>query len=126
MYVRMVCDILGWMNRLGNPRISTVELNKTSNSMFVNVTWPPPEYLGGLNMGDIYYQLTTSDHSINTADTYSLLSYDKSTLYARNVIIAVHYSGSMANTLYIPHKVSVMKHRIHLKCAAVGEQRTSS
>ena len=122
----MVCDILGWMNRPGSPRISTVELNKTSNSMFVNITWPPPEYLGGLNTDDIYYQLTTSEHSINTTDTYSLLSYDKSRLYAKNVIIAVHYNGSTAITLYIPHKVSVMKHSIHLKCAAVGEQKTSS
>ena len=119
--------IVGWSNPLGKPQLDAVELNETSNyivSVLVNVSWSPPKYLGGLNTSDIYYQLTTNGHSINTTDTYSLLLCERLRIEPKylDITIAIHYNRSTANTSYIPHKMLVKQQYNNLICSAVGEQ----
>ena len=122
----MICDIIGWSNPPGKPTVKVGELNESNDdvSVLVNVTWSPPQYLGGLKSTDIYYQLTTIDYDIITTDTYSLLFYNKLYLPIKkslDVSVAVHYNGSTTDSLYIPNNILVMKRYDHLLCEAVGK-----
>ena len=121
------CIFVGWSNPPGKPTLKVVELNESKSyvSVLVNVTWSPPQYLGGLNTISIYYQLTTIDYDINTTNPYSLLFYDQLYLNIKkslDVSVTLHYNGSTTDSLYIPSNMLVMKRYDHLLCNAVGEQ----
>ena len=125
----MICDIVGWINPPGTPTLKVANLSEDliydDISVYVNITWSPPQYLGGLNASDIYYRLQATDYDINTTDTHSVLFYDDLNLSiykkALDVSIAVHYNGSTNDTLYIPSNVIVKKQYDNLLCDAVGE-----
>ena len=134
----MICDISGWSNPPGNPTLNVTELNETdvfcnrhisikyfSTSVNVKVTWSPPQYLGGLQTSDIYYQLNTNGHDINTTDNYSLLFYGKINFNTNkkilDVSVTLHYNGSTVDTLYTPSNVLVKKTYGNLLCNAIGE-----
>ena len=137
MYIYMICDISGWSNPPENPTLNITELNETvvfcdhpsmkyfSTSVNVKVTWSPPHYLGGLHTSDIYYQLNTNGHDINTTDNYSLLFYDKINFHSSKKIldisVIVHYNGSTVDTLYTPSNVLVKKTYGNLLCNVIGE-----
>ena len=133
--------IVGWINPsgrlilkvailsedIGYDRDDPSEIYYAVTTVDVNITWSPPQYLGGLNASDIYYQLHATDYDIkNTTDTHYVLLYDDLNLYtnqkALDVSIAVHYNGSTNDTLYIPSNIIVKKQYDNLLCDAVGEQ----
>ena len=126
----MICDIIGWISPPGRPTLKVANLSEDLMndliSVHVNITWSAPQYFGGLNASDIYYQLHATGYDINTTDTYSVLFYDDVTLSidkkALDVSIAVHYNGSTTDTLYIPNNIVVKKQYDNLLCNAVGEQ----
>ena len=126
----IICDIVGWSNPPGKPTFNVVELTENTSttyyyaSIHVNITWSTPQYLGGLNANDIYYQLNTMDHNINTTDPYSVLSYDELSLIDKSpldITVEVHYNGSTTNTLYIPSNIQVTRQSDNLLCDAVGK-----
>ena len=140
----MICIIVGWSNRPREPRLKVAELNENILSLYdnifdrsviyyagvtmhVNITWSPPQYLGGLDASDIYYQLhATGYDDINTTNTYSVLFYEvnfSTNKKALNVSIAIHYNGSTTDALYIPSNVIEKKQYDNLLCDAVGEQK---
>ena len=136
----MICVIAGWSNQPGKPTLNVAKLSENiiydvfdpssiyyaDTSLHVNVTWSAPQYLGGLNASDIYYQLHATGYEINTTETYSVLFYDEVNLSidktALDVSIAVHYNGSTTDTLYIPTNIIEKKQYNNLLCDAVGEQ----
>ena len=94
-------------------------------SAHVNITWSPPQYLGGLDASDIYYQLHATDYDINTTNTYAVLLYDEVDLSidkkALDLSIMIHYNGSKIDTLYIPSNIIEKKRYDNLLCDAIGE-----
>ena len=135
----MICIIAGWSNQPRKPTLNIAELRENiidifdhseiyyaDTSLHVNITWSAPQYFGGLNTSDIYYQLHATGYDINTTDTYFVLFYDDVHLSidkkALDVSIAVHYNGSTTDTLYIPNNIVVKKQYDNLLCDAVGEQ----
>ena len=125
----MICDIVGWISPPGIPTLKVVNSSEDrvgDISVHLNISWSPPQYLGGLNASDIYYQLSATDYdNINTTDTHSVLFYDELILgenkKALDISIAVHYNGSSADTLYIPSNIIVTRQYDNLLCDAVGE-----
>ena len=129
----MICDIVGWVNPPGIPTLKVVDLSEDrigDISAHLNISWSPPQYLGGLNASDIYYQLYATDYNISTTDTHSVLFYDRLNLSfdkkVLDVSIAVHYNGTTADTLYIPNNIIVKRQYKHLLCDAVGERMTNT
>ena len=118
------------MSPPGRPMLKVVNLSEDLTyyliSVNVNITWSPPQYFGGLNASDIYYQLHATGYDINTTETYSVLFYDEVNFSVRkkslDVSIAVHYNGSTTDTLYIPTNIIQKKRYDNLLCDAVGEQ----
>ena len=131
-HMYMICNVAGWSNSPGKPTVKVANLTEhaTDVSMLANVTWSPPQYLGGLNASDIYYQLKINDYDINTTDTYSLLSYDGLRLRSHrkvlDITLTVHYNGSAVDALYIPNNMLAKKRYNHLLCETVGEQTANS
>ena len=130
----MIC--VGWSNPPGELMLNITKLKEhlrhdhheevtyASSSVNVIISWSPPQYLGGLNTSDIYYQLRINGDSTITTDTYSFKSYDnvnfnydKKTL---NIRVTVHYNGSTNNHLYIPSSILVKEYD-NLLCDALGE-----
>ena len=130
----MTCNIIGWMSPPGRPTLKVANLSEDLTndliSVNVNITWSPPQYLGGLDASDIYYQLHATGYDINTTETYSVLFYDELNLSidkkSLDVSIAVHYNGSTTDTLYIPTNIIEKKRYNNLLCDAVGEQTITS
>ena len=124
----MICNVVGWSNLPGTPTLKGANFteNPRNTSMLVNITWSPPQYLGGLNAGDIYYQLKAKKYIINTTNTYSLLFFDELQLKSHkkvlDITLTVHYNGSAVDAMYIPSSMLVKKQYNHLLCDAVGEQ----
>ena len=88
--------------------------------LHANISWSPPQYLGGLNASDIYYQLQATGYSINTTDTYS--EFNSSTgEKTMGITIKVRFSNSTIDNMYIPSNVEVKK-RYDLSCNAASEQ----
>ena len=132
----MICDIVGWSNPPGELMLNITKLKEdlsynhrgevidAFSSVNFIISWSPPQYLGGLNTSDIYYQLRINGDSTITTDTYSFKSYDnvnfnynKKTL---NIRVTVHYNGSTNNHLYIPSSILVKEYD-NLLCDALGE-----
>ena len=95
------------------------------SSVNVSINWLLPQYLGGLNASDIYYQSRINGDSTITTDTHSFafyrevdFLYNKKTL---NIRVAVHYNGSAVDHLYIPRNISVEKYYGNLLCDTLGE-----
>ena len=144
----MMCSIIGWSNPPGETGLKVDELtekiiNNTTpydnsvyldNSVHVNISWSPPQYFGGLNASDIYYQLqatsfdiyqATDYDEINTTDTYYKLFYDDLNYSIKkkvlNVIITVHYNGTAIDDSYIPSNIVAKEQYDNLLCEAIGK-----
>ena len=128
----MICIVVGWSNSPGKPtvKVANLTVHITDVSMLANITWSPPQYLGGLNTSYIYYQLKTNDYDINTTDTYSLLSFDGLRLRSHrrvlDITLTIHYNSSAVDALYIPNNMLAKKRYNHLLCETVGEQTTNN
>ena len=85
----MIYDIVGWSNPPGELMLNITNLTENLiydhrkeeyvdaySAVNVTISWSPPQYLGGLNTSDIYYQLRINDDSTITTDTYSFKSYE--------------------------------------------------
>ena len=133
----MICDIVGWSNPPGEPLLNVTKLNEhlsydrhkevisAYSSVNVSINWLPPQYLGGLNVSDIYYQSRINGDNTITTDTHSFVFYrevdflyNKKTL---NIRVTVHYNGSTVDHLYIPSNILVEKYYGNLLCDALGE-----
>ena len=90
--------------------------------LHTNITWSPPQYLGGLKASEtIYYQLQATGYSINTTGTYS--EFNSSTRKrSLDITITVHYNSSTIDNIYVPSNVKVKKQYDNLLCNAVDEQ----
>ena len=73
-YGHIICDILGWIDPPGKPTFEFTNFSKSTQQdkifLHANITWSPPQYLGGLEASDIYYQLQATGYSVNTTDRY--------------------------------------------------------
>ena len=133
----MICDIVGWSNPPGEPTLNVTklkehlsydnrkEMTNAYSSVNVSINWLPPQYLGGLNASDIYYQLRINGDSTITTDTHSYVFYrevdfvyNKKTL---NIRVTVRYNSSIVDHLYIPNNILVEKYYDNLLCDVVGE-----
>ena len=122
-YGCIICDILGWIDPPGKPTFEFTNFSKSTQQdkifLHANITWSPPQYLGGLEASDIYYQLQATGYSVNTTDTYSEFSSSTGgrTL---DITITAHYNSSSIESMYIPSNVKVNKQ--YNLCNVVGEQ----
>ena len=138
MIMYVICDIVGWSNPPGEPTLNVTKLEQhlsydsreeevtnAYSSANISINWLPPQYLGGLNASDIYYQLRINGGSNITTDTHSFVFYreidfvySKKTL---NIRVTVHYNGSTVDHLYIPSNILVEKYYDNLLCDALSE-----
>ena len=134
----MIYDIVGWSNPPGELMLNITNLTENLiydhrkeefvdaySAVNVTISWSPPQYLGGFNTSDIYYQLRINDDSTITTDTYSFKSYSYvDFLYSKqtlNIRVTVHYNGSTVDHLYIPSSILLVKNYDNLLCDALGK-----